>query len=409
MPKLIQKKSEKIYATAKAKDKSYRISDGDGLAMIVKPSGRKIWQVDFMFEGNRKTMTLGQFKPNSGQHISLSTARTERDRIKYSVSQGENPVREHQKPSNDIKTFETVAREWLDRQQWVEGHKKRVIGSLQKDVFPNIGNKDITDVTRDDVRNITDQIESRGAYDVAKRICQRIDNIFDYAIDDLAIVEESPVKGLSKRILTPQRKHRPFLREQQIAEFLNKLNEYSGKSYIRIGLKIMMRTFVRPGELRLAQWTEFDLDKAEWHVPSDRMKMRRDHVLPLSNQVIQLLKELREVTRNSVHLFPSITNASKPTSDVTFLKALKIMGYVEDKKIVPHGFRHTASTILHEKIKDHGFDTLHIEMQLAHVDKNKVRGVYNHALYLEERRDMMQWYSDYLDELRSQDGTGKVD
>jgi integrase len=191
-------------------------------------------------------------------------------------------------------------------------------------------------------------------------------------------------------------KHRAHLKESQLPEFLYWLDQYHGRDYIRLAMKLQIITFLRPGELRMGLWEEIDWKNALWRIPAERMKMKRAHVVPLTTQALDILAKLEEITGNNELMFPGIRATHKPISDVTLTKVLRTMGYTGDM-VVPHGFRHTASTILNE----HRFDHDVIERQLAHVEKNKIRGIYNHAEYLDERRKMMQWYADHLDTLKA--------
>jgi integrase len=220
---------------------------------------------------------------------------------------------------------------------------------------------------------------------------QRCVAIFDYAIAK-HLCEFNPAIGRAKFLKKQATNHRPSLKADQLPEYLQKLEAYSGKT-VKLALKLLLLTFVRPGEVRGGRWEEIDEEKAEWRIPAERMKMNRPHVVPLSQQALEVIKELRALTGKGKLMFPGTCHVTKEISDVTLLKALKLMGYQGEKKIVPHGMRHTASTILHES----GFKTEVVEAQMAHIDRNKVRAAYNHAQYFEERKQMMQWWGDYLE------------
>jgi len=390
MPKITKPKTYADYKNAKPKEKPYKLCDGGGLVLSVRPSGQKIWYYHYSFGKSRHTHKLGYFET-----MNLKEARNIRDELKGDILKGVSP-KERVIAEQTILTFQKVTDEWLSRQQWVDGHLKRVSNFFIRHVYPSIGKKVPYEINSHDIKSIISALEKKKKYGVANELVQRCSAVFRYARRNYDL-NNNPADGMAEDIPKPKRVNRPHLSEEQIPEFLKKLEDYKGREFIKLGLNILILNFVRPSELRCAVWSEFNLNKAEWYIPASRMKMRKDHFVPLSRQSVILLKKLKSITRNSELLFPSIHSADKPISDVTFLKALKIMGYVGDKKIVPHGFRHTASTILH----NHGFNSEYIERQLSHLDKNKIRGVYNKAEYETQRREMMQWYSDYLDKLRN--------
>lgn len=400
MPKLIRKLSEAEIRNSKHKAKPYKLCDEGGLRLLVRPSGTKVWQYPYKFLNKNNTYTIGQYCPKGrAGYVGTAEARKIRDQIKEMIDQGIDPNRHKQIQRHGSKekaktTFEAIGREWHDKGVWVPKHKQNILRSLEDDVFPLIGYKQINQVTTQDVVHVLDMIQKRGAMDVAKRICQRCEAIFDYGLMK-GLCENNPAAGRSKYIKAPKRQNRPHLKEHELPEFLRKLDSYQGRNYIRLAMKLLVLTFVRPGELRHALWEEIDIDNALWSIPAERMKMNRDHLVPLSKQAVAILEELKEITGDSDYLFPSIRSPHKPISDVTLLKLVQILGYEGENKITPHGFRHTASTILNE----HRFDRDAIERQLAHVEENKIRGTYNHAEYLPERRKMMAWYADYLNSL----------
>lgn len=399
MPKASQGLSDKDILAAKPEQKDYKLYDREGLCLLVRKSGTKVWQYHYTHNEKRKTFTIGQYlQKGIPGHMSLKDARTARYEVRTLLNQGIDPCA-HKKAkirraSNESTTFETLGREWHSKGTWVPKHAKNILQCLEDDVFPIIGAKQIDEVTRQDVIAVLTHIEGRKAYDVAKRVCQRCVDIFDYAITK-GVCEDNPALGRGKFIQKPKTKCRPFLKETEMPEFLYKLSDYHGRDYVRMAMQLLVLTFVRPGELRNARWSDVNEDKAVLKIPAERMKMDRDHMVPLSCQALALLVELRKITGNNDLLFPSVKNNQKPISDVTLTKVLIIMGYTGEKKVVPHGMRHTASTILNE----HGFNRDHIEKQLAHVEKNKVRGIYNHAEYLEDRRKMMQWWADHMEKL----------
>ncbi len=402
MPRLSIGLTDKDIQSAKPREKSYKIYDREGLCLLIRNTGTKVWQYHYKYRNQRKTLTIGKYRAKDVPgHVSLKNARLAKHEAKALLETGIDPSAHKQdifhgnEGAND-QTFGVLGREWHSKGTWVQKHSKNILKSLEDDVFPIIGSKQITDVTRQDIIAVLSKVEEREAYDVAKRICQRCEAVFDYAIIK-GICDDNPALGRSKFIQKPKSKRRPHFKEKELPEFLNKLKEYHGREYIRMALELLVLTFLRPGELRNLRWDDIDEEERLITIPALRMKMDRDHSVPLSCQALMLLKELKKVTGNNPLLFPSVKNNQKSISDVTLTKVLIVMGYVGDKKVVPHGFRHTASTILNE----HGFNSDHIEKQLAHAEKNKVRGIYNHAEYLSDRRKMMQWWADHLEQLAS--------
>jgi len=397
----VKRLTDKEVENAKPKNKDYRLYDGEGLQLLVRASGTKVWQYPYRFKDKKSIFTIGEYHKNKPGALGIKEARIKRHEVRTLLDQGIDPnvwkkERIHGMDGQEHYTFEALGREWHGKGTWVRKHSKNILKSLEDDVFPVIGSKQITDVSRKDIITVIQAVETRGAYDVAKRVCQRCEAIFDYAITK-GVCEDNPALGRSKIIQRPKRKNRPHFKEGQLPEFLYKLSNYHGRDYVKMAMKLLALTFLRPGELRNLHWSDVDFEKEQIVIPPDRMKMDRAHVVPLSRQALELLKNLKKLTGNNELLFPGVKNNGKPLSDVTLTKVLQVMGYVEEKKVVPHGFRHTASTILNE----HGFNSDWIERQLAHVENNSVRRAYNHAEYLDERRRMMQWYADHIDKLRA--------
>jgi integrase len=402
MPKTVKENTHQDFVNAKSKEKAYKLYDKGNLRMIIRPSGAKTWQMQYRYRGKTNIYTIGPFDPkNRAGHISLQNARNKRDEIKELLRQDIDPnqqknMKRFDRPEDALTTFKAIALEWHSKNTWVEDHSKRVLASLKKDVFPHIGHLQVSEIKPVHIVQILTILEDRDALYSARIICQRCTTVFDYAIHK-GLCESNPAMGRSKFLKAHQPQHFAFLKEVQMPEFLHKLDDYHGRDYVRIAMKLLVMTFVRSGELRKAKWEEIDWQNATWRIPAHKMKMKRDHVVPLSSQALLLLEELRQITGNSPYLFPSVRSHHRPISDVTLIKVLRILGYTSDD-VVPHGFRHTASTILNEEGLNHD----HIERQLAHVDKNKIRGTYNHAEYLDERSRMMQWYSDHLHRLKEQ-------
>lgn len=388
MPKVNRKLTEKEINTAQGKDKPYRLYDTDGLTIIVRPTGTKAWQYRYKLNGSTNTYTIGTVGT-----IKSSKAREKCQEVKKLIQKGINP---NQQKKSEIQTnveegkntFQAIAEDWYAKQTWTEKHAKNIKSRLEKDAFPIIGHKPITDITSRDIIAILRKIESRGAMDVAQRVCNYCSQIFDYAlIQDLC--ENNPALGRAKFVNRPKVQHRKHLVEKELPKFIKKLNKVD-PTKMNLAVKLLLLTFVRPGELRQAKWEDINLKGAKWIIPAECMKMGREHIVPLSKQAIEALKELQKITGHSPLLFPGQKRAIQPVSDVALIKKVKEL---TNEKSVPHGFRHTASTILNEN----NFPPDHIEMQLSHVEENKVRGTYNKAQYLPQRKEMMQYWADYLD------------
>jgi integrase len=380
---------------AKPREQNYFLFDREGLRLLIRPSGTKVWQLPYIYNGKNNIYTIGRYP-----RVTMSEARERVPGIKKLLGSGINPnqTKRADKQANieaSLNTFEAIARDWYAQQHWAAKHAKNVISRLEKDVFPVIGFIPITKVNVPDIVGILQKIDHRGAGDVARRIGHYCSAIFEYAIAK-GLCEQNPAMGRA-RILKPlKRKNRAHLNEGELPKFLKKLDAAVEKNaLITLAVKLLVLTMLRPGEVREARWDEIDEEKALWSIPVERMKRGREHIVPLSTQALEVIRKLRPQTGNKALLFPG-QRPGKPFSDVALIKVVKAL---TDNKATPHGFRHTASTLLHE----HDFHSDHIEMQLSHVEENKVKGTYNKALYLEQRTKMVQWWADHLDELRERD------
>lgn len=394
MPKTIVPLNAKAVANAKKAEKSYKLYDGGGLVLLVRPTGTKVWQLLYKFEKQPHTYSIGQYPA-----VSLVEARQERERIKKLLKDGINPNQHKQSTrtqniTESKNTFESVARDWYSKKEWAAKHAKNVLSRLEKDVFKEIGSLPIASVTVPHIISILKKIEKRGALDVAQRINQYCSEIFEYAISQ-GLCEMNPAAGRTKFIKKPERKNRKHLKEDELGGFLLALEEDEGNPLINLLVKLAMHTFLRPGEVRAAKWEEIDEANAMWTIPAERMKkntadmQRQPHLVPLSKQALAIIKEIRKLSSDSDFLFPGKSRHNKPLSDVAIIKAVKRLS---DGKATPHGFRHTASTILNEQ----GFPRHVIDKQMSHVDRNKVRAVYNKAEYLEDRKNLMQSWANHL-------------
>lgn len=376
---------------AKPEAKAYTLGDGQGLSLLVEPNGSKSWRFRYRYAGKPKMISLGVYPT-----ITLAEARSRRDEARKIVAEGKNPseVRKEQKLALRIQSenaFEKIAREWhqMKSAKWSAGYASDIIEAFQNDIFPYVGARPAGEIKPLELLNVLRKIEKRGALEKMRKVRQRCSEVFRYAIAT-GRAEFNPAADLSSALEIHKSNHFPFLKSDDIPDFLRALDSYTGSRLVQIATKLLMVTGVRTIELRAALWQEFDLDNAIWEISAERMKMRRPHLVPLSTQALDLLNELKIITGNYRYVFPGRNDPNKPMSEASINQVIKRIGY--GGKVTGHGFRHTFSTILHEM----GYDSYCIEMQLAHVDKNIIRGTYNHAQYIDKRRDMMQWYSDYM-------------
>ncbi len=381
---------------AKAKDKPYKLADGGGLFLWVQPSGGKWWRYKYRFAGKEKLLALGSYPD-----VSLAEARERHAQARKLLSAGSDPseVKKEEKRLallKSVTTFEAIAREWCEgrRHKWVTGYGEAMMTRLEKHVFPKLGDRPIADISAPELLAVLRIVENTGALDLAMRLLQASGQVFRYAIAT-GRAERNPAVDLRGALKPPVRKHQAYLKADELPEYLQKLEAYDGSLQTKLALKLLLLTFVRTGELRGAEWTEIDLEKAEWRIPAARMKMRDPHIVPLSRQAIAVLAELQLLTGQWRYVFPNQHKPSGCMSENTMLYGLYRMGY--HSKATCHGFRSTASTILNE----HGFRADVIERQLAHNERNQVRAAYNHAQYLPERREMIQWWADFLEQMAS--------
>ncbi|HEI8689073.1 TPA: tyrosine-type recombinase/integrase [Proteus mirabilis] len=376
---------------ANPKEKPYTLNDGNGLSLLVEPNGSKGWRFRYRFAGKPKMISLGVY----GQ-VTLAEARKKRDEAKKQLAENINPSDARKSEKIALRyatenTFYAVAMEWHSSKcsTWSDGYASEILRCFENDIFPYIGKRPIDQIAPLELLAVLQKIEKRGALEQANKIRRRCGEVFRYAVIT-GRVKYNPAPDLAGAMNKPETKHFPFLREDEIPDFVKALNNYQGSKITKYATQLLMLTGVRTVELRLAEWSEFDFDNAIWEIPKERMKKRRPHLVPLSPQVIAILNELKVITGYYPLLFPGRNDVRKPISEASINKVIEKIGY--KGRLTGHGFRHMMSTILHEK----GFDSAWIELQLAHVDKNSIRGIYNHALYLEGRTKMMFQYSDYF-------------
>lgn len=376
---------------AKPREKAYKLADGAGLYLEVVPSGSRYWRMKYRFNGKEKRMAFGVYPA-----VSLAQARALRDEAKKKLAEGIDPsfAKKEEKLVRDVQlnnTFQAVALEWHGTKvsRWSEGYASDIIEAFNKDIFPYVGQQPVNEIKPLVLLNVLRRMESRGATEKAKKVRQRCSEVFRYAIVT-GRAEYNPAADLTSAMSGHESKHYPFLTVEELPDFFKALAGYTGSPLVVLAARLLILTGVRTGELRGAFWSEFDLKKAVWEIPAERMKMKRPHLVPLSTQALEIVQHLRVISGQYPLMFPGRNDPSKTMSEASINQVFKRIGYTG--KVTGHGFRHTMSTILHEE----GFNTAWIETQLAHVDKNAIRGTYNHALYLEGRKEMMQWYSDYI-------------
>ena len=398
---------------AKPKDKPYRMRDGRGLYVEVRPSGGKYWRYRYKIyrpdgKAEESMFALGAWVRQStglnGQYT-LEEARTERDKARGLVKQGMHPVHlrnaaKLRQANEAVTTFEGVARDWLERRSgkkaWTVSHRRKVEGTLEREVFEHIGALPIVEITTAHLSAVVKRVEDRGAHAVEALLRQWFSAICNHAIRG-GILNSSPAAALGgDEKDRPATRHHPHLDERDMPAYFQAVSNYGGGEQIIIMLKLLPLVFTRPSELREARWTEVDLDRGEWLIPAERMKMREKHLVPLSNQSVALLQRLRKLTGHRDYLFPNSRDPRRPASRDALNRALGRMGYAG--KLSAHGFRGTASTMLHGM----GFNSDWIERQLAHKPRG-VRAAYDHSKFLPERRNMMQAWANLIDQMAKAD------
>ncbi|WNL46517.1 tyrosine-type recombinase/integrase [Dyella sp. BiH032] len=386
---------------AKPREKMYRLAAGKGLYLQVMPNGSKYWRLKYRLAQKPKMIGLGVFP-----EMTLAAARDARDDARRLLASGVDPstARRVDKVKREVEvenTFEACARAWFARKStgWVETYSCKVIRRLEMYVFPRIGYMPIADI---ESWQLVDVLDRAGSADTAHRILTYLMDIYRWAkrAGKAKFNMAADLQGSLPSIVRSQYPH--ITDPERIGEFLRAVDGYRGLTVTKLALKFAPLVFTRPGEMRMATWSEFDLDKGLWVIPAERMKMRKalkavaePHVVPLSRQAVDILKELHRYTGSCQYAFPGARSTKRPMSNNTLNAALHNLGYKDE--IVVHGLRHMASTALNEA----GWKEDAVERQLAHKDKNKIRGTYNKAKYLEERSQMMQAWADYLDGLRS--------
>lgn len=394
---------------AKPGNRPRKLADGGGLYLLVNQSG-KYWRWDYRFAGKRKTMALGTYpevplatqRDRTGKALSIG-AREKLAEARAVLGSGVDPMlaRKQEKLTRahaSATGFEAVAREWHAKfgQRWAPATAAKILGQLEQGVFPWLGARPVGEVTAPELLAVLRRIESRGALETAHRVKQNCGRVFRYAIAT-GRAERDPAADLSGALPPVKEAHHAAVTEPQgVGELLKAIDAFSGTFIVKCALRLAPLLFVRPGELRQAEWAEIDLDAARWVIPAERMKMRQAHLVPLSAQAVAVLREIHPLTGHGRLVFPGVRDHDRPLSENTLNQALRRIGYAPDE-MTAHGFRSIASTLLNEQ----GWNPDAIERQLAHAERNAIRGAYNRAELLPERVRMMQAWADYLDGLKA--------
>lgn len=396
MPKRIVPLSDmKISKTKPQASRQVNLFDGGGLFLIVTPSGGRLWRLKYRLDGKPKLLALGAYP-----EISLVEARAKRDAARKLVARGVDPAKVRQAlKEKSVETFELIAREWHERFKsgWTAGHANTIIKRLERDAFPWIGAQPIAEIKAPELLTVLRRIESRGALETAHRVKTICGQVFRYATAT-GRAERDPAADLKGALPPSTPSHRAAVTDpKEVAALLRSIDGYQGSFIVKCALQLQALFFVRPGELRHAEWSEIDFDAATWSIPDAKMKMKQAHIVPLSRQAIEILQSLKPLTGKGRFVFPSHRSSIRPMSNNAILAALRRMGYAKDE-MSGHGFRAMARTILDEVLQ---VRPEFIEQQLAHAVRDPLGRAYNRTSHLDERRKMMQLWSDYLDGLKA--------
>lgn len=382
---------------AKPGVKPVKLSDEKGLFLLIAPAGGKWWRLKYRFGGKEKLLSLGTYP-----EVSLKDARQRRDDARKLLASDVDPSANKKavksaQSERAANSFEVIAREWYDKHapNWKENHSSKIIRRLEVDIFPWLGSRPIAEVTAPELLAAIRRIEDRGALETAHRALANCGQVFRYAIATGRALRDTAADLRGALPPVKEKHHASITDPKKIGELLRDLDGYQGAFTTRCALRLAPLVFLRPGELRKAEWAEIDLDKAEWRIPADKMKMNAVHIVPLSTQAVAILREIQPLTGEGQYVFTGARTTKRPMSENAVLGALRRMDYTTDE-MTGHGFRSMASTLLNEQ----GFNRDAIERQLAHAERDGVRAAYNYAEYLPERKTMMQSWADYLDKLK---------
>jgi len=380
---------------AKPNGKEYNLADGDGLALRVKPNGSKIWIFNYTRPHTKKraNISFGGYPVTS-----LADARKKRLEARSLLADGIDPqqqreIERHEAMIQQSNTLTAVIDAWFEikKTSISPDYAEDIINSLQNHVVPKLGNHPVSDITAPVVINVLKPLASSGKLEMTKRICSRLNQVMTFATNT-GLAQSNPLAGIKHAFESPSVTNNPTLKPEELPLLMAKVADANLRIVTRYLIRWQLHTMTRPGEAAGAKWDEINLDKKIWVIPAERMKKRKEHIIPLSSQALAILEKLRPCSSASSYLFPSDLSIHKPANASTVNVALKRMGF--KGRLTAHGMRSIASTALNE----HGFEPDLIEVALAHADKNQVRATYNRANYLERRRNMMQWWSNYITE-----------
>lgn len=391
--------------TAKPDEKPYKIADSGNMFLLVHPNGSRYWRLRYRFLGKEKTLALGVYP-----EVSLSEAREKRDAARKLIAEGTDPCEQKRIKKSvpeTAQTFEGIARQWhKSNKKWSASHSEKILKSLETHVFPFIGSRDITTLRTPDLLIPVKAAEAKEIYEIAARLQQRITAIMRYAAQS-GIITYNPAVDMAGALTTVKRQHRPALALNRISELVERLDAYRGQPLTRLATRLTLLIFIRSSELRFARWSEIDFEKAMWTIPPERKpidgvkyshrgaKMRTEHLVPLSRQALDILKQIYEISGEHELIFTGDHNPWKPMSENTVNNALRLMGYDTKVDVCGHGFRAMACSSL---IESGLWSRDAVERQMSHQERNGVRAAYVHkAEFLDERRLMLQWWADFLD------------
>ncbi len=382
---------------AKPAEKDYKLSDGKGLYLLVKANGSKYWRMKYRLDGKEKLLSIGVYPD-----ISLANARKHREIAREQVAQGIDPSQHKQatkaaRKDASANSFEVIAREWLDKRgNKSESADKRLVRLLERDLYPHIGKRPISDITPPELLKTLRRIEGRGAIETAHRAKQTAGMVFRYAVAT-GRADRDPSADLKGALKSPQKVHFPAITDpKEVGPLMTAIYAYQGTPTVTAALKLSPLVFCRPGELRHLEWSEVNFEEQRIELPASKMKIEEPHIIPLSRQALEILEELHALTGRGRYVFPSARGASRPLSENGVRTALRTIGYTNEQ-ITPHGFRAMARTLLDEVLN---FRIDWIEHQLAHAVRDANGRAYNRTKHLKERHRMMQVWADYLDDLR---------
>lgn len=390
---------------AKPQDKAYKLTDSNGLFLFISPAGSKLWRFRYRFENKEQTFSIGPYP-----EISLSEARSKRNDVRKLLANGINPAqqkRDKKEAKASIRTFEAVAREWhKSNRKWDEDHAKRILTSLENHIFPTLGKCDITKLNTRDLLIPIKAVEARNTLETASRLQQRVTAIMRYAIQN-AYISYNPAYDMRGAVTGQKTEHRPALPFNNVTTLLEKLDTYQGQPLTILAIQLSLLIFIRSSELRFARWPEIDFKRALWTIPEKRKeipgvkfstrgaKMRTPHLVPLCKQAVVILEQIKEISGEFELVFTGDHNPYKPMSENTVNKALRLMGFNTKTDVCGHGFRTMACSAM---IESGLWSKDAVERQMSHQERNSVRAAYIHlAEHYEERKQMMQWWADYLD------------